>query len=102
MKSMLILITAIFVCSGQAAVALPFDQYEKAYLNCIFYPETGRSTNIGKMVGISSCQRAASRYASTRGLEDTDWNYIGCTIQAPLKIGGITVREGSDCRERIR
>ena len=82
--------------------ALPFSEYEKVELYCHFHPENKPTIILGKMIGISNCQEAAYSYAERNNLEDTDWNYIGCTIKKPLVIGGVTIREGSDCYEKIR
>ena len=82
--------------------ALPFSEYEKVELYCHFYPENKPSVNLGRMTGISNCQSSAYYYAKRNNIENTDWGYIGCTIRKPIVLGGVTIRDGSDCYERIR
>ncbi len=82
--------------------ALPFSQYEKVNLYCHFYYENGSSTNLGKMKGISRCQNATHSWARKNNITDTDWDYIGCVIKEPVVLGGITMRKGSNCSEKIK
>ena len=97
-----LLLTSFFCWFSISANALPFSEYEKVELYCHFHPENEPTIILGRMIGISNCQEAAYSYAERNNLEDTDWNYIGCTIKKPLVIGGVTIREGSDCNEKIR
>ena len=95
----LILLLSLFSLNVNA---LPFSEYEKVELYCHFYPENKPSVNLGRMTGISNCQNAAYYYAKRNNIENTDWGYIGCTIRKPITIGGVTVRKGSDCYEKIK
>lgn len=98
-KKLFILLALI---SSHHAYSLPFSEYEKVELYCHFHPENKPRIILGKVIGISNCQEAAHSYAEINNLEDTDWNYIGCTIKKPVVVGGVTIRKGSHCYEKIR
>ena len=95
-----LLFVTIFFCTNLSA--LPFSQYEKVNLYCHFYYENGSSHNLGRMKGISNCQNASYSWAKNQDITNTNWDYIGCVIKEPFIVGGITIRKGSNCSEKIK
>ena len=99
-KAFGLLILGLFLCPN--LFALPLSQYEKVNLNCHFYYENGNSLNLGKMKGISNCQSASYSWAKRNNIQNSDWDYVGCVIKDPVIVGGITIRKGSSCSEKIK
>tara|TARA_B100000768_G_scaffold135679_1_gene126557 strand:+ start:604 stop:768 length:165 start_codon:yes stop_codon:yes gene_type:complete len=54
------------------------------------------------MKGISNCQNASYSWAKNQDITNTNWDYIGCVIKEPVIVGGITIRKGSNCSEKIK
>ena len=54
------------------------------------------------MKGISRCQNATYSWARKNNITDTNWDYIGCVIKEPVVFGGVTIRKGSNCSEKIK
>lgn len=51
---------------------------EGASFNALFYYPGGREVPLGRVEGLSSCQRAAGAYAANNNVEGGDWSYICC------------------------
>jgi hypothetical protein len=64
---------------------------EKVSVNVYFYYESDQEVFLGERVGVSACQSTAQNFAYSKKIQNTNWDYICCTIE-----------KGSDCHRKIR
>lgn len=69
--------------------SLPLSKYENVDVNVYFYFSDNREIFLGKTRGAQSCGQMSQSYARRKNVDG--WSYICCTI-----------RNGSQCHEKIR
>lgn len=85
-------VVACLVTPGCGDDALPLDEYEEVAVHAYFYFPNDTERYLGKYHGAAACGDAAYAYAREKGMSSyTSWSYICCTI-----------RNGSECYEKIR
>lgn len=74
------------------AVWWPFSEdKEKIPMNVYFYYPQGEEVYLGRVTGISHCQNIATEFAINKRSEQSNWDYLCCTI-----------KRGSACYEKLR
>jgi len=80
----LLILPLLTACIGESDNA-------KVKVNAYFYYPNDKEVFLGKYTGVSACQSAASSYAYSNNISDTNWGYICCTIE-----------NGSSCYRKIK
>lgn len=70
----------------------PFSEdKEKIPMNVYFYHSHGEEVYLGQVTGISQCQKTASQFAINKGIGQSKWDHLCCTV-----------KKGSSCYEKLR